>query len=84
MRVSQSFTKTLKQSGVVKATNALYHQLQDTKIEVLYNDRDIRPGEQFANTELMGMLYRRAINEKPMAGVEALKSLTKTTNPQTT
>jgi prolyl-tRNA synthetase len=68
--------------GVVKAADELYHQLQDTNIEVLYDDREVRPGEKFADAELMGIPYRIVISEKTIAeGKVELKARTK---PETT
>ena len=35
--------------------------------EILFDDRDIRPGEKFADVELMGMPYRVVISDKTLA-----------------
>ena len=35
--------------------------------EILFDDRDIRPGEKFADAELMGMPYRIVISDKTLA-----------------
>ena len=35
--------------------------------EVLFDDRDIRPGEKFADAELMGIPYRVVISDKTLA-----------------
>ncbi len=62
---------------VVKAADDLYHQLQETNIEVLYDDRDVRPGEKFADAELIGIPYRVVISEKTVAeGKVELKART--------
>lgn len=62
---------------VVKAADDLYHQLQETNIEVLYDDRDARPGEKFADAELIGIPYRVVISEKTVAeGKVELKART--------
>jgi prolyl-tRNA synthetase len=53
---------------VVKAADDLYHKLQHTNIEVLYDDRDdIRAGEKFADADLMGIPYRIVISDKTVA-----------------
>jgi prolyl-tRNA synthetase len=52
---------------VVKAADDLYHQLLDTNIEVLYDDRDVRPGEKFADADLLGIPYRIVVSEKTVA-----------------
>lgn len=48
----------------VKAAEELYNMYQD---EILYDDRDLRPGEKFADAELMGMPYRIVISDKTLA-----------------
>lgn len=53
--------------GVVRAADELYHLLKDTNIEVLYDDRDVRPGEKFADADLMGIPHRLVISEKTVA-----------------
>lgn len=50
--------------AVVKAADDLYETLQGKGIEVLYDDRDVRPGEKFADADLMGIPYRAVISNK--------------------
>lgn len=42
----------------------IYNELKDNGVEVLYDDRDARPGEKFADADLMGMPYRVVISRK--------------------
>jgi prolyl-tRNA synthetase len=42
----------------------LYSELKDSGIEVLYDDRDVRPGEKFADGDLLGMPYRVVVSKK--------------------
>lgn len=35
--------------------------------EILYDDRDLRPGEKFANADLIGLPYRVVISDKTLA-----------------
>ena len=35
--------------------------------QILFDDRDVRPGEKFADAELMGMPYRVVISDKTLA-----------------
>lgn len=49
---------------VVKAADALYKKLNDLSIEVLYDDRDVRPGQKFADADLMGIPHRVVISPK--------------------
>lgn len=52
---------------VISAADKLYQKLNDNKIEVLYDDRDLRPGEKFADADLIGIPYRVVISEKTLA-----------------
>ena len=42
----------------------LYAELQSKGIEVLYDDRDERPGAKFADSELMGIPYRVTVSDR--------------------
>jgi prolyl-tRNA synthetase len=53
--------------AVTKAADALYDRLQKANVRVLYDDRHIRPGEKFADAELMGIPYRIVVSEKTLA-----------------
>lgn len=44
----------------------LYENLKDEGIEVLYDDRDERPGSKFADAELMGIPYRIVVSKRTM------------------
>lgn len=50
--------------AVVAAADGLYDELQDKGVEVLYDDRDARPGEKFADADLMGIPYRVVVSAK--------------------
>lgn len=54
------------------AAEKFYSEHED---EILLDDRDARPGEKFADAELMGMPYRIVISDKTLAenGVEVVK-----------
>ena len=52
---------------VVKQADALYNRLAELGIQVLYDDRDVRPGEKFADADLMGIPYRVVVSEKTVA-----------------
>lgn len=53
-------------SDVVKAADQLYQQLQDQNVTVLYDDRDVRPGQKFADADLLGIPYRIVVSEKTL------------------
>lgn len=49
---------------VVKAADSLYELLQKKGTAVLYDDRDIRPGEMLADADLLGIPHRVVVSEK--------------------
>ena len=53
----------------------LYKKLTDAGVEVLYDDRKTRPGEKFADSDLIGIPLRVVISEKSLVagGVEIKK-----------
>ena len=46
------------------AAEALYAELRDMGLEVLFDDRDTRPGVKFADAELIGIPHRLVISER--------------------
>lgn len=48
----------------VKHADELYTELTAKGIEVLYDDRDERPGTKFADAELMGIPYRVTVSDR--------------------
>ena len=55
-------------SDEIKArAEALYQTLNDRGIEVLYDDRDERPGAKFADAELLGIPFRITVSERLIA-----------------
>jgi len=57
---------------VEKEADRYYDMLTENGIEVLYDDRDLRAGEKFADAELIGIPTRLVVSEKTMSagGVE--------------
>lgn len=47
-----------------KRADDLYEQLQSKGVEVLYDDRDERPGTKFADAELMGIPHRVTVSDR--------------------
>lgn len=50
--------------AVVERADALYVNVQAAGVEVLYDDRDIRPGQKFADADLYGIPHRVVISNK--------------------
>ncbi|MBQ8497641.1 MAG: proline--tRNA ligase [Clostridia bacterium] len=49
---------------VNSTANALYEKLLDLGVEVLYDDRNIRPGAMFADADLLGVPVRAVVSPK--------------------
>jgi len=62
---------------VKKAGDDMYEILQAKGITVLYDDRDVRPGQKFADADLMGIPFRIVISQKTLKdNVYEIKSRT--------
>ena len=53
--------------AVKKQADSLYDELIKSGIEVILDDRDVRPGQKFADAELMGIPSRIVISDKTVA-----------------
>lgn len=53
--------------NVKEEADKLYESLVSKGIEVLYDDRDARPGEKFADSDLIGIPTRVVVSEKSLA-----------------
>ena len=53
-----------KSARVRETADALYAELAAAGIEVLYDDRDARPGVKFADAELLGIPHRLVLGER--------------------
>lgn len=61
--------------AAIKEADNLYRTLLDASIEVIYDDRDERPGAKFADSELMGIPVRVTVSDRLMeAGMYELTS----------
>ncbi len=55
------------ENGKVKTTaEKLYNELVKKGIEVLFDDRDLRAGEKFADADLLGIPLRAVVSEKTL------------------
>lgn len=53
---------------VIREANELYEALIKRGIEVIWDDRDVRAGEKFADADLMGIPHRVVISQKLVNG----------------
>ena len=62
------------EADVKKAADDTYKQLESDGISVLYDDRGDRPGEQFADADLLGLPWRAVVSSNSLkAGGAELK-----------
>lgn len=62
---------------VVKLADELYGELTENSVEVLYDDRDARAGQKFADADLLGIPYRLVVSAKTIdTGTYELKKRT--------
>ena len=68
-------------ADVAAETDRLYELLRESRIEALYDDRDVRAGEKFADSDLIGIPTRIIVSEKTMSagGVEMIARIDGTT-----
>jgi prolyl-tRNA synthetase len=60
-------TLQAKEAEVVATADRIYRDLQDAGVEVLYDDRDERPGVKFKDADLIGLPLRIAVGKKSLA-----------------
>ncbi len=67
-----------KEGKVEKYATEMYDRLVAQGVEVLYDDRDARPGEKFADSDLIGIPLRIIVSEKLIATNEVEIKVRKT------
>lgn len=58
------------QPEVLEEADRLYQELTSAGIEVLYDDRDLRPGVKFNDADLLGMPIRLVVSARHLANQE--------------
>ncbi len=59
-----------RSEAVREAAEALYEELQNAGLDVLFDDRNTRPGVMFADAELIGVPHRLVISERGLKANE--------------
>jgi len=67
-RVAVCVINPKRDDAVAAAAEALYHELSDAGIETVLDDRGLRPGQMFADIELVGIPHRVVVSRR---GLEA-------------
>ena len=60
----------VKSEAVKEAAETLYQELKEAGIDVLFDDRPLRPGAMFADMELIGIPHRFVISDKLLANAQ--------------
>lgn len=61
--------------AVLSAAQRVIEILEKSDIDVLWDDRDVRPGEKFADSDLIGLPHRIVISPKTVeAGIIEYKA----------
>lgn len=55
------------EQSVIEDADELYRELTEAGVEVLYDDRDARAGEKFADSDLIGIPLRIVVSEKTVS-----------------
>ena len=55
-----------KEDEVMQKTEEIYKQLMEAGVEVLYDDRDISPGEKLGDADLIGCPVRLVVSKKTL------------------
>lgn len=63
----------MKDEVQVALAESLYKELSDEKYEVLFDDRQERPGVKFADSDLIGLPIRITVGKKASEGIVELK-----------
>jgi prolyl-tRNA synthetase len=56
----------LEDPAVAQGAEALYRQLQEARIEVLFDDRNLRAGEKFGDADLLGLPVRLTVSKRTL------------------
>jgi len=72
----QLYLVSIGEKGAAEA-DRLYEELTDKGVEVLYDDRNERPGAKFADAELMGIPYRVTVSDRLLENGETYEYTTR-------
>ncbi|MBU1126808.1 hypothetical protein KKF11_00475, partial [Patescibacteria group bacterium] len=59
-----------KEKENISFAEKVYEDLVEKKVEVLYDDRDLSPGEKFADCDLIGCPVRLVVSDKTNGKIE--------------
>ncbi len=64
-----------KNENIYREAENVYYDLKNAGIEVLFDDRDLGPGQKLSDADLMGIPYRIVVSERSLerGGVEVTK-----------
>lgn len=62
-----------QESGIRNQADRIYEMLEAEGVEVLYDDRDVPPGQKFADCDLIGIPVRLVVSAKTGENIEVKK-----------
>lgn len=65
---------------VVKKGQSVHDLLEENGIKVLWDNRDVRPGEKFADGDLMGIPHRVVVSERLLSDGDKIEYKARTSN----
>lgn len=63
----------MKDASQAELSASLYKELQKNRLEVLFDDRQERPGVKFADSDLIGIPIRITVGKKASEGIVEVK-----------
>lgn len=73
------FATIIKDPELQKVADNLYKEMQKNGIEVVYDDRNVGPGNKFKDSDLLGLPYRVVLGERDFAASGELEIIERKT-----
>jgi prolyl-tRNA synthetase len=73
------FATIVKTEEYIKIADEIYHQLLKAGIEVVYDDRNVGPGNKFKDADLLGLPLRLVLGERDFSATGELEIISRKT-----
>jgi prolyl-tRNA synthetase len=77
------FATIVKAEEFVKIADDLYKEMMDAGLEVVYDDRNVGPGNKFKDSDLLGLPYRVVLGERDFGASGELEVIERKTGTVT-
>jgi prolyl-tRNA synthetase len=67
------FATIVKSEEFVKIADEIYKEMSDANLEVIYDDRNVGPGNKFKDSDLLGLPFRVVLGERDYAATGDLE-----------